>query len=72
MPPNKINRAHDAARMVERLPLLIRDERRSRGLSLRDAADQIGIPHTTLHRLEAGDRDYGSSVAVACLTWLGA
>jgi transcriptional regulator with XRE-family HTH domain len=36
-------------------PFSLRAERLNRGLTLREAADQIGVPRETLRRLEAGE-----------------
>lgn len=55
--------------VIESVPLLLREARRARGLSLRAAAAQIGIAPATVCRIEAGT-DCALSNAVAVLRWL--
>jgi transcriptional regulator with XRE-family HTH domain len=43
---------------------LIRDQRRARGLSMRDFALLTGIGHTTLHYYEIGRRDPGIEMLI--------
>lgn len=59
----------ELAEIIDRLPLLTREARRARGLSLRMAADKIGISFNTVTRIEHGD-DCSLSSAVAVLRWL--
>lgn len=60
----------EVASLVERLPDLVRDARRARGLTLRDVSAQCGVDHSTISRIE--DRR-GAALAgnvVALLRWL--
>ena len=52
-----------------RLGEVIRKWRMMSELSIRDAAAMIGIPATTMHRLESGD-DVDGRTLIAVLTWL--
>jgi len=60
----------DAADVLRSLPDLFRDERQRRGVSLREAADDIGCAHSNLWKLEHGG-DVRISTAIAVLAWLG-
>ena len=57
--------------LLAALPLLAREKRRRCGLSLRAAADEIGISFSTLTRFENGE-NLALSNAVAVLRWVGA
>lgn len=59
----------ELATILERLPDLIRDSRRARGLSLRAAAKEIGVQNSTLLRIEGGE-GFNSKQAVPLLRWL--
>ena len=48
---------------------MVREERLRRGLSLRDAAEQIGYSFADLHRFENGKKDVRVSTAMAMLRW---
>jgi len=61
-----------AAGMLDVLPDVVRGLRVSRGLSIRQAATQIGINFSTLDRLERRATDTRISVARACLLWMAA
>ena len=54
---------------LEFLPAVVREERLRRGLSLRDAAEQIGYSFADLHRFENGQKDVRVSTAMAMLRW---
>ncbi len=56
--------------VVEALPLLVRETRRRKGLSLRAAAQEIGVSFATVARAENGE-DLVLSCAVALLRWVG-
>lgn len=45
----------DLAAVIESLPLLVREARRARGLSVRAAAAQVGCSFSTISRFENGD-----------------
>lgn len=55
--------------VLDLLPRLLREIRRLRGLSLRAAADEIGVAFNSLSRFERG-QDVLLSNAVAVLKWL--
>lgn len=59
----------ELAEVLHHLPLLLREARRQRRLSLRKAADQIGCAMTTVLRFEEG-QDCNLSNAVKILHWL--
>lgn len=59
------------ARDLERLHVEMKAERLRRGLSLRDAADQIGYSFADLCRFEKGKKDVRVSTAIAMLRWMG-
>lgn len=59
----------DLAQVIEALPLLIREARRARGLSVRAAATQIGCSFSTVVRFENGE-DCMLSNARMMLVWL--
>jgi transcriptional regulator with XRE-family HTH domain len=54
---------------IELLGDLIRSRRKAHGLSLREAADQIGVSAPTLQRVEAGQPPNSSNL-VRIATWL--
>lgn len=59
----------ELARVLGSLPLLVREARRARGLSLRSAAKEIGCSFNTLTRIESGE-DCVLSNALLVLAWL--
>jgi transcriptional regulator with XRE-family HTH domain len=59
----------ELAGVIARLPLLLREARRARGLSLRATAKELGVSFSTVSRLEEGN-DCALSNAVAVLIWL--
>ncbi len=59
----------DLAAVVGSLPLLLRETRRARGLSMRAAAAEIGCSAPTIQRIETG-ADCALSNATAVLLWL--
>lgn len=44
----------ELAAVLDALPILVRETRRRRGHSLRQAADTTGVPFNTIRRLESG------------------
>ena len=59
----------ELAQVIADLPVIVRSARRMRRLSLRGAAEQIGLGFTTVQRVEAGhDMDTGTLQAI--LRWL--
>lgn len=59
----------ELADVIAGLPLLLREARRARGLSLRAAARELDMSQSTVMRMERGD-DCALSNAVAVLKWL--
>lgn len=59
----------ELAAVIDSLPLLLRESRRQRQLSVRAAARQLGCSFSTISRMEAGE-DCALSNAVAVLRWL--
>jgi helix-turn-helix protein len=62
---------HELAGILTSLPMLVRETRRQRRLSLRAATELVGCSAATLHRIEAGE-DCALSNAAAVLRWLHA
>lgn len=56
--------------LLDYLPVLVRETRRRKGLSVRAAAQQAGISFATLARAEQGE-DLRRSTFVALLRWVG-
>lgn len=67
--PDSLTGYGEMADVVEMLGMLVREARRARGLSLRAAADQIGIHASTVMRIEQG-QPHVSDVTVELLRWL--
>lgn len=59
----------ELAEVLANLPLLVRERRRQERLSIRAAAEQIGISFSTIHRMEHGD-DMNEASLAAVLRWL--
>lgn len=60
----------ELADVLANLPVLVRENRRRRGLSLRAAAQEAGVSFSTIARTESGD-DCALSSAIALINWLG-
>ena len=58
------------AGLLDRLPVLLREEREDRGLTQQAAAEQIGTSKGTVNHIEMG-RGCRTSSAVLVLRWLG-
>lgn len=54
--------------VLESLPVIVREARRRKGLSLRSAAEEIGVSFSTMSRIEAGHGCVLES-AIAVLWW---
>ena len=66
---NGLSSYTELAQVIEDLPVIVKSARRMRRLSLRGAAEQIGLGFTTVQRVEAGaDMDTGTLKAL--LRWL--
>ena len=59
-----------AANVLENLPSMLAAQRKRRRLSLRQAADQIGVNYVTLRRIEVGRTVPRVTAAVLILRWL--
>lgn len=59
----------ELAEVIAVLPMLLKETRRARGLSIRAAAEQLGMSFSTVNRIEHGD-DHAVSNTVAVLRWL--
>ena len=60
----------ELAEVLDNLPLLLRETRRRRGLSLRKAAQQLEMSFSTVTRFENGE-DIVLSNAADILRWIG-
>lgn len=59
----------ELADVLQSLPLLLREARRQRGLSVRKAAVEIGVSFATVSRIENGE-DHMIDNGLAVLRWL--
>lgn len=59
----------EIVQVLESLPGLVLEKRRRDRLSLREAARQMGVSFSTIHRLEIGE-DLVLSNAVTALRWV--
>lgn len=59
----------ELAGVLTALPMLLREARRARGLSIRAAASQIGCSFSTIHRIEHGEDAVMSNVS-GVMRWL--
>lgn len=59
----------ELAGVLGALPMLLREARRSRGLSLRATAEQVGIDFNTLRRIEVGGQ-FNTKALLPILRWL--
>jgi ribosome-binding protein aMBF1 (putative translation factor) len=59
----------ELAEVIGSLPLLLREARRQRRLSIRAAGREMGIAFSTVDRIERGE-DCALSNAMAVLRWL--
>ncbi len=59
----------ELAQVIASLPMLLRETRRARGLSMRAAARELSMSFSTVYRIEEGN-DCALSNAVAVLRWL--
>lgn len=60
----------DVIDLLETLPTTVKELRTVRGLSLRRAAEEIGIGHITLHYFETGERRSELLTAIIILEWI--
>lgn len=66
---NRLPSCGEVADGLEALPVTLRETRRVRGLSLRQAAELAGVSITTISRIEAG-KGYNVSAAIRLLRFL--
>jgi hypothetical protein len=69
-PDGALTSYEELVQVLASLPLLLRETRRARRLSVRAAAKQIECSFATVSRIEAGE-DCVLSNAVSVLRWLG-
>lgn len=62
----------ELAAVVESLPMLVREKRRRCGLSLREAAVEIGCSFSTITRFEKAEDGWNGRLLPDLLRWLGA
>lgn len=68
-PGRRVAKYSDLAAMCAEIPMALRVTRRTRGLSLRAAAAEIGISSATISRVESG-QGYTVGHLRAILRWL--
>lgn len=68
-PGSGLTAYRELADVIGNLPLLLREARRARRLSVRAAAKEVGCSFSTISRMENGE-DCALSNAVAVLRWL--
>jgi len=59
----------ELAAVLESLPIVLRETRRARGLSIRACARQAGLSFSTVHRIENGDDAVMSNV-ITLMRWI--
>lgn len=69
MSAQRLSRYTELAEVLEAIPLLCREARRARGLSIRAAAKELDVSFSTLHRIESGEDCVASSL-IAVMRWL--
>lgn len=62
----------DVHNVVAHTPIVVRNVRHRRELSYREAADEIGISHSTLWRFEQGRDHVDAGTVLRILAWLDA
>jgi transcriptional regulator with XRE-family HTH domain len=65
----KLTTYGELADVLERLPQIVEDVRRVRGLSQREVCRQAGVSQAAVHRLERREGLYGTTI-LALLRWL--
>lgn len=60
----------DLLDILDGLPLLVRETRRRRQLSMRKVADETGVTAPTIQRCEAGQQEVSLTNAKRLLQWL--
>lgn len=61
----------ELAAVLDAAPLLLRERRRERRLSMRAAAGEIGCGATTILRFESGDGGIATDTLIQIVRWLG-
>lgn len=59
----------EIVQVVAEMPVILRNARRARGVSVREAGSAIGVSASTVSRMENGE-EFTSVSFVAVLTWL--
>lgn len=57
--------------LLDALPMLVRETRRRRGMSMRAVQAATGVTASTIQRCEAGTQDVSLSNAKTLLRWVG-
>lgn len=57
--------------LLDALPMLVRETRRRRGMSMRAVHDVTGVSAPTIQRCEVGTQDVSLSNAKILLRWVG-
>lgn len=60
----------ELADVLESLPLILREMRRARGLSLRAAATEMGMSFSTVTRFEHGDDGATMTTVLGIMRWI--
>jgi DNA-binding XRE family transcriptional regulator len=68
--PNELTGWADIADTLTQLPVIIRAHRRTRNLSLRQAARQVGVAASSIARIEAGDDLPNADTLIKLIRWL--
>jgi transcriptional regulator with XRE-family HTH domain len=66
----KLTSYPELIQVLEALPILAREKRRAEGLSLRQAATQVGVSFSSMHRLENSKGDIRFDTILRVLRWL--
>ncbi len=57
--------------LLDGLPMLVRETRRRRGMSMRAVQAVTGVAASTIQRCEAGEQDVSLTNAKVLLRWVG-
>lgn len=69
-PTGELTPYGELAAILDALPLLLREQRRARRLSMAAAAQQIGTNSATVYRIEAEQGQASLPNAIAVLRWM--
>ena len=60
----------ELASVIESMPTLVRERRRTLGVGIREAGRQLDVSASTVSRIENGE-DYNARILPGLLRWLG-